>query len=170
MARGFLQVARIKGVGIRVHWTTPIGLFVFGGFGFAPIVWAGLLFIILVHEAGHAVLARALGLWPRTIDVHGAGGRCIYEGRPSDVQRSVIAWGGVLAQALVFVVARRVGELFAEVGGPRFELTISLLTFANAVFLVVNLLPIPGLDGAAAWPLFRWRNISAAVGRTARSL
>ena len=57
--------------------------------------------LILIHEMGHAVLVRRVGLHAVSIDVHGFGGQCRYAGYPDPLQRSIVAWGGVLAQALL---------------------------------------------------------------------
>jgi Zn-dependent protease len=165
----YLHVGRIGGVAFRAHWTLPIGLLALGGFQFNPVVWVSLLAITVIHESGHAVMANAFGLAPRSIDVHGVGGRCIYEGYViSDVARSAIAWGGVLAQVILFVLARRIGELAGDSGGPHFLLAIGMLTGWNAFIAALNLLPIPGLDGAEAWRLFRWANI-ARLGHRVRA-
>jgi Zn-dependent protease len=172
MVRGYFHVLRIKGVAFRLHWTAPVGLFALGGFGFAPIVWASLLFIIVVHECGHAILAHAVGMTPLSIEVHGLGGRCSYVGSPTAAERSTIAWGGVLAQGLLLLLTWRIGELFAELGSG-FAQAIGLLISANAMILVLNLVPVPGLDGAQAWRLFRWRHVKDGVervGRTTRRL
>jgi|GEM_PF-4473140 len=121
--------------------------------GLRPGAWLGFFILILLHEVGHAVLVRAYGLTLESIEVHGIGGVCRYSGRPSSTARSVIAWGGVLAQGLLYGAAR--GWL-ALAGHPEShffnELLVTLLQY-NLIIMGINLLPLPFLDGWEAWQL-----------------
>lgn len=157
---GYVTAGRIRGVPIRVHATTPMGLFVFSGLTFNLLLWAGLFVIILVHELGHAILVRRYRLTMVSIDITGIGGVCRWSGRATDVQESVIAWGGVLAQA-VFVVLLAVVAVTTRAMLPLAADIAETLIYANLALMVVNILPLPRLDGAKAWMLFRWRNLSS---------
>jgi hypothetical protein len=110
-----------------------------------------------------------------SIDAHGAGGVCHWEGRVSDIWRALIAWGGVLAQALLLVGAYV--YLFAF-GPPQTAMGAGLtdaLTDGNLWLMAVNLIPIPGFDGSEAWPLFpalvrRWRARKAQKREQSRAM
>ncbi len=119
-ARGYLRVARFRGSPVRVHWTTPVGALVFCGtvlgFGFAPAAWGAFVVLLLVHELGHAVVVRRCGLPVRSVDIHGLGGICRYEGHPGEVDRAKIAWGGVVAQALLLVATALLRPSFPRTG------------------------------------------------------
>jgi hypothetical protein len=150
--RGSITVAHVRGVPIRVHWSTPIGAIVFTGFSINPLVWIGFFLLILVHELGHAAAVRLYGHEVVSIEVNGLGGRCEWTGHPSAKEDAVIAAGGVAAQAVLFVAALAV----LAVTGPLpwiLDGILHVFVSINAWLMVVNLLPIPPLDGSRAWTL-----------------
>jgi Zn-dependent protease len=164
---GYFTLGRIRRVPVRVHIATPVGLFVFTGFSFNPVLWGGILLIILVHELGHAFLVRRYRLPVLSIDITGIGGVCRYAGGASDVQESVIAWGGVLAQGVLLGLCEAIGKIAGLHGETTIGQVAETLVAANFVLIALNLLPFPPLDGAKAWALFRWRNLRR-LGRQGR--
>jgi hypothetical protein len=138
-----------------VHWSAPLGALFFSGFRFAPGAWAGFILLILVHELGHAFLAMRYRLRVRGIDVHGLGGQCRYEGGGTRRQHIVIAWGGVLAQAVVLLLAVTVLRPVSTT--PFTQELAETFVGTNVWLIALNLLPIPPLDGATAWQLFGGR-------------
>jgi Zn-dependent protease len=156
---GYLTVARWQGTPIRVHWTTPLGMLAFGRFAFVPGIWLGYLLIVTLHEMGHALLSRRQGLTAMSIEIHAFGGQCRYGGASiSAWQRSVIAWGGVLAQAVLLAIALPL-QLLAPLPPIAFvhELLYALVSI-NLMIMALNLIPFPPLDGAEAWKIVRlWR-------------
>ncbi|UJR86947.1 metalloprotease [Sandaracinus amylolyticus] len=156
---GYVTVARWKGTPIRVHWSTPIGMLLFGRFAFVPGFWLGYLLIVGLHEMGHAFLMRRVGLHASSIEIHALGGQARYGGgrAVSPWQRSVVAWGGVLAQALLLIVALVVSAL-VPITSVFVAQLLSALTWTNVWIIALNLMPLPPLDGADAWKLPRlWR-------------
>jgi Zn-dependent protease len=141
----------------------PLGALFFTGFRFEPGAWLGFVLIILLHEIGHALLVMRYGLGVTSIDLHAYGGATRWSGAASEHQRSVIAWGGVLAQAALLVVTALV---VGVVGPPRTffgaELVYVFIT-TNLWLMALNLLPFPPLDGAQAWKLV------GELGRLAKS-
>lgn len=160
LERGFLTVGRWGAVPIRLHWTLPIGLFIFTGL--VPGAAVGYVAIILLHEVGHALLVRRAGLRVGSLSLYGFGGECQYFGQPTPLERSVIAWGGVLAQ-LALLFAADAGLRLGGVPRDHFsrELTATVAGEPNAIILAINLLPIGRLDGREAWRLFPrlWRRL-----------
>jgi Zn-dependent protease len=158
---GYVKVARFGAAPVRVHWTTPVGAFFFCGLftevAFAPAAWIAFFFLVLVHELGHAVLARRFGMRVTSIDVHGLGGMCRLSGQTSDVNRAKIAWGGVVAQALLLVATALAAPTHS--GSHAVGQIVQTWTAVNVLVIAFNLLPFRGLDGAEAWLLFRWRNV-----------
>lgn len=156
---GHLTVLRFRQVPLRLHWTLPVGMMVFGGLRFAPAFWAGFFLLVLVHELGHAGLVRLFGHRVLSVDVTGFGGLCRWAGHATPMERGAIAWGGVLAQS-VLLAGTLLFVLLA--GAPRtlwaMEL-VSVFTWTNLWIIGLNLLPIPPLDGADAW------RFVAALGR-----
>jgi Zn-dependent protease len=167
--RGYLRVARFRDAPVRVHWTTPIGAFFFCGsllgVGFVPAAWIAFVFLVIVHELGHAVLVRRYGLRVLSVDVHGLGGACQWVGQTSDVNRAKIAWGGIVAQALLLVATTLVAPVVPP--NPAVGQIVQTWTAVNLLVMAFNLLPLRGLDGAEAWTLFRWRNVRGFGRRAA---
>ena len=147
---GYVTAMRWRGAPVRLHWSLPLSAFVLGHFRWNPAGWLGLLLVVLAHELGHGTLVRRYRMRVVRIDLHGMGGECRYQGYPTPWQSAVIAWGGVLAQALLlpvgFWLAPRLdsgflGGVAASFGAP----SLWMIAF--------NLLPMPPLDGSEAWKL-----------------
>jgi stage IV sporulation protein FB len=166
---GFLQIARIRGAPVRIHWSVALGALFFTGLRFEPAAWFAFLALVLVHELGHAAVVLACRLRVVGIDVLAFGGVCRWSGDSTPMQRAVIAWGGVLAQLLLLGVTE--GVVLAT-GAPTSSLgweLVSVFTTTNLWLAAVNLLPIPPLDGATAWTIFRaWKTRPRATQRDDR--
>jgi hypothetical protein len=153
--RGFWTVFRWRNSPVRLHWSLPLSALLFSRFRFEPAAWLGLLVLVLVHELGHGLLVRRYRLEVASIDLHGLGGECRYLGFPSEWQVSVIAWGGVLAQAVLLPVGFLVAP---HIHHPFLATMVTTFAWTNIWMIGFNLLPIPPLDGADAWKLFGlWR-------------
>lgn len=155
---GHLRLGRIGGAPIRVHWSAPLVIvllsLLLNEFRIVPGAWLGILILIIVHEIGHAVVVRAFGLGLLAVDVRGIGGQCQWYGHPTPIRRAIIAWGGVLGQAVVLAIALP-ASYFLPGGTPGFVVEmVGAFVYANLYLMVFNLLPIPGFDGAEAWKLF----------------
>ena len=161
--RGYWTVMRWRGAPVRVHWSLALSALVLGGVRLDPAGWLGIVLVVLAHEVGHAVLVRRYRLTVESIDLHGLGGECRYSGLANGWQTAVIAWGGVLAQALLlpvgFWLAPHVEnsflrQLLASFGSP------------SLWILLLNLIPVPPLDGSEAWRLpGLWRRRRATLRR-----
>jgi Zn-dependent protease len=151
--KGAVEVGRLAGVPIRVHWSALLGAFAFTGFAFSPPRWACYFGLVVAHELGHALVVKACKAQALAIEVTGYGGQCAWRGDVSKVGRSCIAWGGVWAQVIVLCGAL-VFEEFADVGNSiNAREALWALTASNAWLIAVNLLPIKPLDGSEAWAL-----------------
>jgi stage IV sporulation protein FB len=155
LERGYLTLGRFHGAAVRLHWSTLVGMLVLTRFHIAPGAWLGFLLVVLVHELGHALLAHRLGMIVVGIDVHALGGGCTYGGLPTRKEQATIAWGGVLAQAALLVATLVVVAVLGWPEGGQLAELADVLTFSNAMVAALNLLPVPPLDGADAWTLFR---------------
>ena len=166
--RGAWDLGSIAGARVRVHWTLLIALVVIGNFHFALPAWAAVTLIILTHELGHLALVRLFRLRPRAIVLHGAGGECSYTGQASPVATSVIAWGGVLAQAALLLIATH----WPGPHGERVEELLVPLGAANKLLMLINLFPMRPLDGyeALRLPVRLWRARRAPRKRASISL
>lgn len=144
------RIGSIAHVPIRIHWTLPLGLLLVGDLRFNLGKATGLSLLMLIHELGHAALMRRFGVRVTGVLLHAAGGECKGFGAPTPLQQSLIAWGGVLAQGMLWALV----AVFSV--RPRDGFVHDLLwvfTVANPVVIALNLLPIRPLDGALAWRL-----------------
>lgn len=144
--RGYVTLARFRGAPIRLHWSLLLGLVFVSGLSFDPGRWLGYVLVVLLHELGHAALAKRYRMQVLEVMLHGMGGHCRYAGAPSPWQRAVIASGGVLAQLVVLAVALPLSYVLVE--GWLTAGLFSALVRTNIVLMVVNLIPIAPLDGA----------------------
>src|SRR5262245_9556225 len=151
---GSWTVARPFGVPIRIHWSVPVCALLAGGLHVAPGAWLAYLLLILIHEAGHALVVRRVGARALALDVLGFGGLCWWEGAVTPIQRACIAWGGVWAQMVVLAIAGACVLLFGKPAHPFVAQMVDVAIVSNLWLIGVNLLPIPPLDGKDAWSLF----------------
>ncbi len=154
MNAGYFPLGRVFGVELRGHWSVPLGALVLTRFSFEPGAWLAYLLVIIVHEFGHALLVKRLGFAVTGIDLMGFGGECRWRGDASGLERAWIAWGGVLAQAVLLGVALIARALLGVPSSPWLAAFSDGLIGLNLWIIVTNLLPIPPLDGARAWRLF----------------
>lgn len=153
MSGGWLTLGSLRGAPIRLHWTLPFGALAWSRFSFAPAMWLAFALLILIHELGHALLVLRFGLGLSEIALHGAGGYCRHERPGSRYEESVIAWGGVLGQVLLLGGTELVGLVLGPPASAGAAQVRHVFTEANLWLMLVNLLPLGGLDGAKAWPL-----------------
>ncbi len=155
MTGGYLTLARWHGAPVRAHWTFPLGALIFGQGRVAPGFWLGFVLLVLVHEIGHAVVVRRVRCRVVSIDLHALGGVCRWQGDPTAAERAAIAWGGVLAQAVLFAATTVWLEL---AGDPRSRFAGDLMdafVSTNVLMILLNLLPVAPLDGGEAWKILR---------------
>src|SRR5947208_3103158 len=160
---GYLRLLNAKGTPVFVHWSFPVGgllISAYAGFniGEAAFFCLGYVLLIAIHEAGHAMAARQLGLKVFAIYISGAGGECRSES-PQTVGGAFFIWsGGLIAQTALLL-----GSVFYMqiIGQPTSQLARCLVlsfTVVNAIILFINLVPqkpargLPS-DGYVLWKL-----------------
>lgn len=151
MANWSLKVGHWRGVPIRVHASTPVGLYVFSGFRFDPVWWACALGLVLLHELGHALVVRMVGGRATEVMLTGFGGHCAWTGEVSPLGRAAIACGGVAAQLVLLIMALVANGLGLVPASGVANTVLWAATMSNAWLIGINLLPISPLDGAEAW-------------------
>ncbi len=152
--QGYLRIGRLSGIDIRAHWSLPVGALVFTRARFEPVLWLSFLVVIIVHELGHAAAVKSSGFTVSGIDLTGLGGQCRWRGRGSDLERAWIAWGGVLAQTLLFVLTLLARAIWGPFQSRSGILVSEVFIDINLWIAVLNLIPFAPLDGAEAWRLF----------------
>lgn len=186
-----LRLGRIAGIPIGVNWTWAIIFAVFAwtlaegvfpssnpGLGrgtyVAMAVVAELLFFasLLLHELGHAVVARREGMTVDGITLWLLGGVARFRGMfPSPGAEFRIAIAGPVVTAVL--AALFVGLAAVTRLGPEFDGVTAWLGYINLLLLGFNLLPALPLDGGRVLRAALWRKrdfvwatyVAARVGR-----
>jgi Zn-dependent protease len=159
--RSSWRVGRWRGVPISLHWTVLIGIPWFyyetRSLVSTAIAFVAFSFLMLVHELGHAAVARWRGVEVDGIRLFLIHGTCSLSEEPYyELDDVLIAWGGVAAQFVVLVVA-----FGAELLLPTLSLSplahalvkplLLILIEINFFIMVVNLIPVAPFDGFKAW-------------------
>ena len=125
-----------------------------------------LYFSVLLHELGHSLVARALGLPIRRISIHGFVGLSEIEREPETPGREALVAAAGPAVSLVLAAAGVVGVRLLDVGTVPW-LLISAVTVSNLLVTVLNVLPGLPLDGGRVLRAAVWRaSHNALTGTT----
>jgi len=111
-------------------------------------------FLMVVHELGHAAVARWRNVEVDGIQLYFIHGLCTHEEPYHEEDDVLIAWGGVAAQFIVLVIAFGASLLLAAFAPFAYRLAAPLfrvLVQTNLLIIVINLIPVAPLDGAKAW-------------------
>lgn len=150
---GFVRLGRWRGAPLLFHWSIPLGLYLLGRMQVLPGFWLAGTALVVAHELGHAALAMRYGARVVAVKVMPVGGLCVYEGDLTEVERSKVAWGGVLVQLAVYALVSAVVALAGPPSHPWVAQSVSALTEANWFLVALNLMPVKPLDGFDAWRL-----------------
>lgn len=168
LSGGYLVLGRWRGTAVRLHVLAPVvWLLYVSNFPGAQWVGAllGLVTLVFIHELGHAVLVRRYRGSVVALDFLPFGGECAWQGSVTLLGTSVIAWGGVLAQAVLLAATEGALLVLGHPEAPLLDGFVHMLTVSNVYMIVLNLLPIPPLDGSRAWAIVP-RGIDALVRRS----
>jgi stage IV sporulation protein FB len=109
------------------------------------IVWIAIIFVsVLIHELGHALSALSFGKRPK-IDFVAMGGVTSYEiGGLSSLKQFIIVFCGPLFGFFLFLVSWALSLYFTE---GLLHIIFLITKIVNLFWTVVNLFPVPPLDG-----------------------
>ena len=179
--RSSWRLGQWRGIPISLHWTVFIGIAWFyyqtRSLADTAIAFVAFFFLILVHELGHAAVARWRGIEVESIRLFFIHGTCTTEEPEYELDDVLIAWGGVAAQFAVLVIAFSVDLLFSTFSPLAHAIAspvLRVLIETNLFIMIVNLIPVAPFDGAKAWrilPLLRewWEQTPLATGLRRRS-
>jgi Zn-dependent protease len=166
MPRFYVTLGRIAGAPLRVHWSVPPVLLAvvtllgpLYGSGPAGYFWALLVALILwfslvLHEAGHALVAQRCGLRVFRIVIYAPGGA-------TEIDDAGITPGPefliAIAGPIVNLALAAACGIFWSIGEGGFERIAALhLAAANLAMALFNLLPGHPLDGGRALRAAIW--------------
>ena len=156
--RKLTHIGWIRGVNVYVHWSVLAiaAVFLVGTIRSPLLTLVGLLSylsILLVHECGHMIAAqhRKYKVW--SIELYPIFGFCRFEEPWSRLDRCAIAWGGVVAQAVIGIPLVAWVEVFGYTRFGPINAVLAILGFYSLCVAAFNLIPVRPLDGATAWGL-----------------
>jgi Zn-dependent protease len=165
-----IHLFTLRGIPVRASlwFLLLVGFYAFSlRGGGLPVILAftlALVVSVLVHEFGHALVARRFKLNPQVV-LHGWGGLCIHERARSDRDDAlIIAAGPGAGLALAGLVAIAEAVIPLEVQANPF--TSALLYFMwliNFWWSLINLLPLFPLDGGQLFRLGMLRLVKPAA-------
>jgi Zn-dependent protease len=169
------KLGRAFGIDVYIHWSFPLillyVLLTFWNAGLDVVIFTELVFLtlfgcVLLHEYGHALMARYFGIRTRDITLYPIGGIARLERmseRPAEELAIALAGpavnvliAGVLGVVLA-VASRVVGlpsqqEVFdLQAGHPGVMVFLSRLVWMNIGLVVFNLIPAFPMDGGRAF-------------------
>ena len=112
----------------------------------------GALAAPLLHELGHVVGARLVGVQVDRMHVTPLGGFVTYAGEPDDAQRAAVSMAGPAASA----VGALSGLLVPVLDGAPLHV-VQALSALSVWHVLANLVPIGGTDGAETLRALRRR-------------
>lgn len=150
-SRWALQVGSVLGIPIRIHATFALILI---WSGFAQIAFVLSLFAcVLLHELGHAAMAKRFGVRTREIVLYPIGGVARLESMPGGWAELLIALAGpavnvVIATACAAgLAALHVPSAFRPSASWQDAGLVQQLLWANAALVVFNMIPAFPMDG-----------------------
>lgn len=182
------HLGRILGIPTRIHasfalvllwigistWSAAhSGLAVMLGLGFSLAVFA----CVLLHEFGHALVARRFGIETRRITLLPIGGVAELERSPSDPRAEMwIAAAGPLVNFAIAGALSLIGFATGLFGAVTLtSLVFQQLVWANLLLGLFNLIPAFPMDGGRVfrgWATRRWGRLRATqvAARLGRAL
>jgi Zn-dependent protease len=175
--RALIFVTRVRGVPLFVHWSVPaIALFIVGAgiriFATAVAVVLSFIAMLLIHELGHQLVARAKGCHVLAIELYPLHGLCRFSAPFDAFDDALIAWGGVLAQFAVAIPFAIYATWFGFTSMAPVAVIIAILGAFSPAIALLNLIPVKPLDGAKAWTLvpILWRRARRPEVKSAQEI
>lgn len=123
-----------------------LSIVAFGG-SWLSLAWAAVVFAsVLVHELGHALAARRFGS-SASIRLYALGGLTFHEHLPSRKQRILVSLAGPGAGFVLGILAFAAQRSLSPGLPYPVAFTVAALVAVNIGWGLVNLLPVPPLDG-----------------------
>ena len=153
-----LKIGSLFGIGIYVHWTfllLPLWAIFFSsggpfGIGFFLLLLIGMFTCVVMHEYGHALMARYFGIGTRDITLYPIGGVARLEKmseKPHEELLIAVAGPAVnvvivtILIPIIFILGLRLE------GGAAYESYICVLCAMNVGLVLFNMIPAFPMDG-----------------------
>lgn len=158
-----LKIFKVKGVQITIDPLFPLVLlFLFwqyiiaGMFSVAVVGAICFSFLILLHESGHAIMAKICKAPVYSINLHWFGGSCQYGRVKTPKKEVMIASGGILAQLLLLCISLVAMALVTSTS-PILAIVFYTFVKLNIYIILFNLIPLPAFDGGKIYAYIKGR-------------
>lgn len=148
----------VRGVQIHVNWSLP---FLGATIAYLPakhgagsavanylVAFFCLVSLVALHELGHAIAAKMCSMRVHAIVLSGYGGCCVADIPSRRSQAAFIFAGGLLTQLLLFAVAAGYLQANGTTSNPLVNAVLFVFIGANTLYMLINLAPFKGTDGA----------------------
>ena len=155
----FVSAGRVGGVPVHIHWTlvAACAVVLLGSLGSLGHAAGALVAIVayfatmLLHEWGHVVIGRRHMCRAFGIELYPLVGVTRLELPRTRYARCAIAWGGILFQGAVGLPMVAWIKLVGYTPLEVLNAFMAVFGFLSVVMIILNLAPVPPLDGATAW-------------------
>lgn len=157
------RIAKVAGIGIYVHVTFALLLMFAGWRGFLPnqswwealqsIAFVLVLFVIVVlHELGHALMARRFGIGTKDITLLPIGGVARLERMPEEPKKELaVALAGPAVNVVLAIIFGAILLFQASLSSWRQVLEqggfVAAMVAVNVFLVIFNMLPAFPMDG-----------------------
>lgn len=165
MDTGTFSLGRLGGIHLKVHWSAGLIALLIGanlagviGVGAAAVGTIGFLASVVLHEFGHALMARRFGVGTESIQLWALGGVARLDREaPTAKAEGWIAAAGPLTSILLSVIGIGTWALLGgSDAGTHYVSVLAWLGVINATLALFNLLPGSPLDGGRILKAVRW--------------
>ena len=151
------QLLKVAGIPIRIHFTfllLLLWIFLLGGQSVSMVLFMVAIFgCVVLHEFGHALVAKRYGVQTRDITLYPIGGVAMLQGRPKPYQELWIALAGPAVNVVIAIILMIVSlatkarpAAFTIIMGPNSSLIDALYT-SNLWLAGFNMIPAFPMDG-----------------------
>lgn len=159
--RAGLRIFGYLGAPVYVHISVLlVFLYFYLKGGIITCIVSGLAFIglMIVHEMGHAYFVRKYKHNLVEIHIYPLHGLCLYDYDTRWLPETLIFAGGLIAQVILLsiwlAVVGSINLFNFTVAASVLKPLTNVLVDVNIFVLILNSLPIPGLDGFELWKRF----------------
>jgi len=169
--KGALKLTTIRGIKLSIHWTFVLLLAwivlqnVKSGLALGPVVWTlifvlGIFVCVILHELGHALMAKQFGIRTRDITLYPIGGVARLESMPRKPKEELLVAlaGPAVNLAIALMLYPLVNfksipseETLSQVGPANFLFALAVVNIWLALF---NLVPAFPMDGGRVFRAF----------------
>lgn len=153
---------RVFGLPMLFHWSFPligVGIgFVVGSLFYSTsaalavqaFIWttASVVVLVIAHELGHALAARAFSMRVNVIVIANISGVCFMDAFPSALAALIVSASGILAQMALFALTVLLLVVYGAPTTLALKCVVIAFTGGNVLLMLLNLLPYGARDGA----------------------